>query len=318
MKHFINTQEYSRAQLEEILDRAREYKIGLTPPVLGGKSVGLLFFNPSLRTRVSFEVGIHQLGGNPVTMTVGGESWNLEHRDGIVMDGDKPEHIKDAARVLSRYVDIIGVRAFPKMESLEEDMADSVIEAFRKYSDVPVVNLESSLYHPCQAMADVMTIREMGKKKVTMTWAYHPKALPMAVPNSFALIASQFGMDLTMAWPKEFPLSDMILDQVEKNLGAKPKIVHDPKEGLQDAEIVYAKSWGGIGFYGHWEEEKKLREDYRDWQVTEIPEEAHFMHCLPVRRNVVVSDEILDRSKVYDQAENRRHVQKAILSSLIA
>ncbi len=318
MRHFINTQEYSRAELAAILDRAREYKIGLTPPVLRGKSVGLLFFNPSLRTRVSFEVGIHQLGGHPVTITVGGQSWNLEHRDGIVMDGDKPEHVKDAARVLSRYVDIIGVRAFPGMKSLEEDRKDLVIEAFRKYSDVPVVNLESSQFHPCQAMADMMTMREVAAKKVTLTWAYHPKALPMAVPNSFALIASKFGMDLTFAWPEEFPLSDSILAQVEKNLGTKPKIVHDLKEGMADSEIVYAKSWGGIGYYGKWEEEREIRERYRDWQVTEIPEGARFMHCLPVRRNVVVSDEILDSSKVYDQAENRLHVQKAILSSLMS
>ncbi len=318
MRHFVNTQEYSRTALAAILDRAREYKIGRTPPVLRGKSVGLLFFNPSLRTRVSFEVGIHQLGGHPVTMTVGGQSWDLEHREGIVMDGDKPEHIKDAARVLSRYVDVIGVRAFPKMESLEDDQADAVIESFRKYADVPVVNLESSLYHPCQAMADMMTMREVGAKKVTMTWAYHPKALPMAVPNSFSLIASRFGMDLTLAWPEEFPLTGPILAQVEKNLGAKPRIVHDPKEGLADADIVYAKSWGGVGYYGKWDEEKKVREKYRNWQVKEIPEGGNFMHCLPVRRNVIVSDVVLDSSKVYDQAENRLHVQKAILSSLMS
>lgn len=310
MKHFISTHEHSRKDLERILKRARGRKF---PPALKGKSVALVFFNPSLRTRVSFEVAIHQLGGHAVTMSVGSESWSLEHREGAVMDADKTEHVKDAARVLSRYVDAICVRCFPGMKSYEDDMADPVIESFRKYAEVPVVNMESSLWHPCQAMADLMTIQERKAKKVAMVWAYHPKALPMAVPNSFALAVSQFGLDLTIAWPKEFPLEERIV----KMLG-NVKIVHDPHEAMAGADVVYAKSWGGSKFYGRWEEEKKIRDGYKDWQVTRVPKGATFMHCLPVRRNVEVADAVLDSSAIYDEAENRLHVQKAILEEVLS
>lgn len=308
MRHFISTHEHSRKDLERILANAKK-KI---PPVLDGKSVGLVFFNPSLRTRVSFEVGIAELGGHAVSMSVGSESWSLEFREGAVMDADKTEHVKDAARVLSRYVDAICVRCFPGMKSYEEDMADGMIEGFRKYAEVPVINMESSLWHPCQAMADMLTIQERGAKKVAMVWAYHPKALPMAVPNSFAVICAQFGLDLTLAWPKEFPLEEKIV----KMLG-KAKIVHDPQEAMEGAEIVYAKSWGGSKYYGKWDEEKKIRDEYKSWQVRSVPKGATFLHCLPVRRNVEVADEVLDGSAVYDEAENRLHVQKAILAEIL-
>lgn len=311
MKHFISTHEHSRKDLERILKRAHGKKF---PPALKGKSIALVFFNPSLRTRVSFEVAIHQLGGHAVTMSVGSESWSLEHREGAVMDADKTEHVKDAARVLSRYVDAICVRCFPGMKSYEDDMVDPVIESFRKYAEVPVVNMESSLWHPCQAMADMLTIQERKAQKVAMVWAYHPKALPMAVPNSFALAVSQFGLDLTIAWPKEFPLEERILALMPK----KPRIVHDPREAMVGAEVVYAKSWGGSKFYGRWEEEKKVRDGYKDWQVTSVPKGATFLHCLPVRRNVEVADSVLDSSAIYDEAENRLHVQKAILEEVLS
>src|SRR5204862_467937 len=212
-RSFINTLEFKPAELEFLLDRAAALKKtrgkkGKLP--LAGKSVALVFFNPSLRTRVSFEVGIAELGGTAVTMSVGSESWSLEYKEGAVMDQDKTEHIKDAAQVLSRYVDAICVRSFPGMKSYDEDMSDPVISSFKKYSTVPVINMESALWHPCQALADAFTMQErLGKlkgKKVTLTWAYHPKALPMAVGNSFAAIVSQLGADLTIAHPPEFAL----------------------------------------------------------------------------------------------------------------
>lgn len=318
-RSFINTLEFRPAELERLLEQASRLKRGRTPPALKGKSVALVFFNPSLRTRVSFEVGIAQLGGQAVTMSVGSESWSLEHREGAVMDQDKTEHIKDAAQVLSRYVDAICVRAFPGMKSREEDLADPVIESFRKYSKVPVINMESALWHPCQGMADAFTIREkLGKvkgAKVTLTWAYHPKALPMAVPNSFAAICSQLGADLTIAHPPEFPLEKSFLDR----LPAKPRIVHDMAAAVAGAQAIYAKSWGGSAYYGRWEEEKKVREGYRSWRLDALPKGALFMHCLPVRRNVEVSDAVLDAagSAIYDGAENRLHVQKAILAELV-
>jgi len=318
MKHFINTLEFSAKELEKLLALAAKLKKARkSPQPLRGKSVALVFFNPSLRTRVSFQVGIAQLGGQAVSMSVGSESWTLEHREGAVMDQDKTEHIKDAAKVLSRFVSAICVRSFPGMKSYDEDMADPVIEAFRRYSTVPVINMESALWHPCQGMADAMTIQEkLGKvkgAKVTLTWAYHPKALPMAVPNSFAAAVSQLGADLTIAHPPEFPLEKRLLDALPR----KPRIVHSKEAGLEGAQVVYAKSWGGSTYYGRWEEEKKAREGYRGWICDKVPRGAVFMHCLPVRRNVEVADAVLDASAIYDEAENRLHVQKAILSSLL-
>ena len=319
-KSFINTLEFTPAELEFLLDRAKAIKKargkkGKRP--LDGRSVALVFFNPSLRTRVSFEVGIAELGGQAVTMSVGSESWSLEYKENAVMDQDKTEHIKDAAQVLSRYVDAIAVRSFPSLKSYDEDMADPVITSFRKYSKVPVINMESALWHPCQAMADALTVQEkygrIKGRKVTLTWAYHPKALPMAVGNSFAAIMSQLGADLTIAHPPEFALPGTFLDSLPR----APKIVHSKEEGLNGAEVVYAKSWGGASYYGKWEEEKKIREGLRSWICDSVPKGATFMHCLPVRRNVEVADAVLDRSAIYDEAENRLHVQKAILSELV-
>ncbi len=316
---FVNTLEFSRKELEHLLARARTFKKGKTPRALKGKSVALVFFNPSLRTRVSFEVGIAELGGQAVTLSVGSESWSLEHREGAVMDQDKTEHIKDAAKVLSRYVDAICVRAFPGLKSRDDDLADPVLESFRKYATVPVINMESALWHPCQGMADAFTIQErLGRLrgvKAVLTWAYHPKALPMAVPNSFAAAFSQLGADLTIAHPPEFALEPSFLER----LPSRPRIVHDKREALEGAQVVYAKSWCGSAFYGRWEEEKKVREGYRSWICDELPPKAVFMHCLPVRRNVEVADAVLDApgSAIVDEAENRLHVQKAILSELV-
>jgi N-acetylornithine carbamoyltransferase len=319
-RSFINTLEFNAGELEFLLDRAKALKKargkkGKRP--LDGKSVALVFFNPSLRTRVSFEVGIAELGGQAVTMSVGSESWSLEYKEGAVMDQDKTEHIRDAAQVLSRYVDAIAVRAFPGMKSHDEDMADPVLSSFRKHSKVPVINMESALWHPCQAMADALTVQErLGKikgKKVTLTWAYHPKALPMAVGNSFVAVMSQLGADVTIAHPPEFALPDAFLQSLPK----APRIVTSKAGGLEGAQVVYAKSWGGAAFYGRWEEEKKIREGLKSWICDSVPKGATFMHCLPVRRNVEVADGVLDSSAIYDEAENRLHVQKAILSELV-
>ena len=319
-RSFINTLDFKPAELEYLLSRARALKKargrkGGRP--LDGKSVAMVFFNPSLRTRVSFEVGISELGGTAVTMSVGSESWSLEYKEGAIMDQDKTEHIKDAAQVLSRYVDAICVRSFPGMKSHDEDMSDPVISSFRRYATVPVINMESALWHPCQAMADALTLEErLGKlkgKKVTLTWAYHPKALPMAVGNSFAAIVSQLGADLTIAHPPEFALEQKFLDSLPR----APRIVHRKEEGLAGAQAVYAKSWGGSAYYGKWEEEKKIREGLKSWICDSVPRGAVFMHCLPVRRNVEVADAVLDASAIYDEAENRLHVQKAILSELL-
>lgn len=259
-------------------------------------------------------MGVAQLGGHAVTLEVGAGVWNLELHDGAVMDGDKPEHVKDAARVLSRYFDAICVRSFPKLQSLDDDLADPVLEALRDHATVPVVNLESCLYHPCQAMADVMTIRErFGRTdgvRVALAWAPHIKALPTAVPNSFAIAARQFGCDLTIVAPEGYPLPEPVMRQL-----GPVRVVHD-QAVLADHEVVYAKSWGSLDDYG-----TPPPERLRDWIITSDKlGDAAFMHCMPLRRNVEIADDILEspRNACYDEAENRLHVQKEILVELLA
>jgi N-acetylornithine carbamoyltransferase len=330
-RHFLSTADFSRDELEALVELAAEFKAGYHDerPLIG-QSVALVFFNPSLRTRACMEIGISELGGNPVTLDIGKGTWNLEYREGAVMDGDKTEHIKEAARVLSRYAAAIGVRAFPEMLDYKAEIADPVIGGFARYSSVPVMNLESVRHHPFQALADIMTIREKigpgPNEKVVLTWAYHPKPLPMAVPNSFALIAAQFGLDLTIACPPEYDLGDEARDEITRaaaNSGAHIRISRDFRDAAAGARIIYAKSWGGKNFYGRPQEDIKVRQQYRDWRVDEdlmkITDRGFFMHCLPVRRNVIVTDGVLDGlwNAAIDEAENRLHVQKAVLASIL-
>src|SRR2546421_8977620 len=186
--HFLSTTNLSRTELDRLIESALQFKRGVDQSKpLARRSVGLVFFNPSLRTRASMQVGVYELGGNAVVLEPGGTSWTLEHRDGAVMDGDKTEHVAEFVRVLGRYCVAIGVRTFAALKDWEEERRDPVLSAFAKYADVPVINLESAMHHPCQAMADMMTVRATlgrGRKRVLLTWAWHPKALPMAVPNS--------------------------------------------------------------------------------------------------------------------------------------
>src|SRR6188768_3261476 len=224
MDNFLTTADLTRDQLEPLVSAAIKIKSGSNRErVLQGRSVALVFFNPSLRTRASMQVGIYELGGNPVLLEPGGTSWTLEHREGVVMDGDKTEHLKEFVRVLERYVSAIGVRTFAELKDWETERTDPILNAFANYASVPVINLESAMHHPCQAMADMMTIREkLGseKKKVLLTWAWHPKPLPMAVPNSFALAAAQFGHDLRIAHPAGYELDDDLIAEIEQQAAA--------------------------------------------------------------------------------------------------
>jgi N-acetylornithine carbamoyltransferase len=297
---------------------------------LAGKSVALVFFNPSLRTRASMQVGIYELGGNPVILEPGSTSWTLEHRNGVVMDADKTEHLKEFVRVLERYVSAIGVRTFAELKDWDVERTDPILNAFAEYATVPVINLESAMHHPCQSMADMMTIREKygsKKKKVLLTWAWHPKPLPMAVPNSFALAAAQFGHDLRIGHPTGYELDGELLAEIEGAAaanGGSIEYTNNVNEAFDDVEVVYAKSWGSKEFYGSLETELAFRADMRNSWIVDAEKmgktnDAIFMHCLPVRRNVIVTDEVIDsqRSVVIDEAENRLHVQKAILTELM-
>jgi N-acetylornithine carbamoyltransferase len=331
MKNFLDTFDYSREDLGRLIDAALQFRRGadVSRP-LAGRSVALVFFNPSLRTRASMQVGIYELGGNAVVLEPGGTSWTLEHRDGAIMDGDKTEHLAEFVRVLGRYGAAIGVRTFAAMKDWNDERMDPVLNAFARYSEVPIINLESAMHHPCQALADMMTIREKlgaGKKKVTLTWAWHPKPLPMAVPNSFALAAAQMGHDVVVAQPAGYELDEKLVTAVRyeaRVAGGSLQITNDIDEAFAGAEVVYAKSWGSKQFYGAAEQDVAERARYRQkWIVDETKmartNSAIFMHCLPVRRNVIVTDGVIDSpaSVVIDEAENRLHVQKAILAELM-
>jgi N-acetylornithine carbamoyltransferase len=330
-RDFLTTADWTRAELEGLIESALSFKRGddRTKP-LAGRSVALVFFNPSLRTRASMQVGVYELGGNSVVLEPGGTSWTLEHRDGVVMDADKTEHVAEFVRVLGRYCVGLGVRTFAALKDWEEERRDPVLNAFARYSDVPIINLESALHHPCQSMADMMTVRERlgaGKKRVLLTWAWHPKPLPMAVPNSFALTAAQMGHDLVVAHPRGYELDDELVLEVKRQAESAGGSLHhtnEMDEAFDGAEVVYAKSWGSRKFYGAAEKDIEERAQYRGrWIVDEKrmarTRDALFMHCLPVRRNVIVTDGVIDsdRSVVIDEAENRLHVQKAIMARLL-
>jgi len=329
-KNLISTDTMSREQIDSLLESALRFKSGddASKP-LAGKSVALVFFNPSLRTRASMQVGIYELGGNAVVLEPGGTSWTLEHRTGAVMDSDKTEHVAEFVRVLERYCVAIGVRTFAALKDWQEERTDPILNAFAKYASVPIINLESAMHHPCQSLADMLTIREKlgaGRKRVVLTWAWHPKPLPMAVPNSFALAAAQMGHDLLIAHPPGYELDEELMETSGKladDSGGSLEITNDIEAAFSGAEVIYAKSWGGKEFYGNSEQETITRARYRrKWIVDEEKmartNDAIFMHCLPVRRNVIVTDGVIDSpaSVVIDEAENRLHVQKAILARL--
>ncbi len=338
MKHFLNLDDLGRDEVERLFERARALRGRRDLDLLRGKAVALVFFNPSLRTRVSMELAAQELGARAVTLSVGSETWDLEWRDGVRMDGKAQEHVKEAVQVLARYVDCVAVRSFPRRASWAEDREDPILRAFARHSPVPVVNMESCLYHPCQALADAFTIREKlcggaaDRKpgKVVLAWASHPKALPFAVPASFALAVLQMGWDLTIARPDGYDLPPEVMGPLEARAarsGARLEVTADRDTALRGARVVYAKSWGSLARYGDDAAELTDRRERgldRSWIVDEramaLTDGARFMHCLPVRRNVVVADAVLDSEAAIhlDEAENRLHVQKAVLAELLS
>jgi len=328
---FLTTYDLTRDELDHLIDSALRFKSGIDhSKPLTGKSVALVFFNPSLRTRASMQVGIYELGGHAVVLEPGGTSWMLEHREGAVMVGDKTEHVAEFVRVLGRYCAGIGVRTFAALKNWDEERTDPILNAFAKYSEVPIINLESAMHHPCQALADMMTIQEKlgaGRMRVVLTWAWHPKPLPMAVPNSFALAAAQMGHDLVIAHPAGYELDEELIETVTQRAaaaGGGVQVTKNIDAAFDGADVIYAKSWGAKQLYGIPEKDIAERAQYRakwivDEQKMSRTKNAIFMHCLPVRRNVIVTDGVIDSpaSVVTDEAENRLHVQKAILTELL-
>lgn len=332
MKHFLNTQDWTRAELDAVLAQAAAFKRGAAGRPLEGKSIALVFFNPSLRTRTSFEVGAFQLGGHAVVLQPGKDAWPIEFDLGTVMDGDTEEHIAEVARVLGRYVDLIGVRAFPKFLDWSVDRQDRVLKGFARYSPVPVINMET-ITHPCQELAHAMALQQhfgspdLRGRKFVLTWTYHPKALNTAVANSALTIATRMGMDVTLLCPTpEYVLDERYMDWAAKNVaesGGSIAVSHDIASAYTDADVVYAKSWGALPYFGRWDDEKPIRDQYRHFIVDEakmaITNNAVFSHCLPLRRNVKATDAVMDSPQciAVDEAENRLHVQKAVMMELV-
>ncbi len=333
-KHFISTQDWSFDDLSSLIDHAVRLKERPIQPLLQGRTVALVFFNPSLRTRTSFEVGTWQMSGHAVVLEPGAGkgAWEMAFGPGEVMDGSAEEHVREAARVLSRYCDLIAVRAFPKFQDWTIDREDRVIRSFAEHADVPVINMET-ITHPCQELAHLMALREhfgsddLKGKKYVLTWTYHPKPLNTAVANSAVQIATRAGMNVTMLCPDErYALDERYMNYAASNAsesGGSFAMTHDIESAYEGADVVYAKSWGALPFFGKWDEEKPIRDANKHFIVDEakmaLTSDAAFSHCLPARRNVKATDGVMDApySLIIQEAENRLHVQKALMARLI-
>lgn len=277
-----------------------------------GKTLGLIFMNPSLRTRLSTQKAGINLGMDVMVMNFSGEGWALETKEGVVMDGDKAEHIIEAAGVLGEYFDIIGLRSFPGLKDREADYSEVILNSLIKYSGVPVISLESATRHPLQSLADMVTIEEfkkVNKPKVVMSWAPHPRALPQSVPNSFMEWASKMDYELIVTHPEGYELSESFMNGVQ--------IEYDQNKAFEGADFVYVKNWSSFEEYG-----KVLTTD-QDWMISarklRNSRDAKVMHCLPVRRNVVIADDILDgpQSIVVEEAGNRVCAAQAVIQEIL-
>ena len=330
MRHFLSTADWSREELAGLLDLAADLKADPIRDTLRGKSIALMFLNPSMRTRTSFDLGMQQLGGIAIVLQPGKDAWGVEFEPGAVMEGEAEEHIAEVAGVLSRYCDLIGIRAFPKFLDWSKDREDGVIRSLAQHASVPVINMET-IVHPCQEMALMQTLRErlgeVRNRKFVLTWTWHPRPLNTAVANSALLIASKFGMDVTLLCPEEAYRLDPQFEEAAQRFAAQSggsyRLTHDIEEAYTGADVVYAKSWGALPFYGRPEEEWALRSKYRHFMVDEekmaLTNDGLFSHCLPLRRNVKATDGVMDADYcvALDEAENRLHVQKAVMMRLL-
>jgi N-acetylornithine carbamoyltransferase len=332
-RDFLDLEDWSPEDIEGLLNLAAQVKRGEVQGGLEKKVLAMVLLDPSLRTRTSFETAMFLHGGHAVVLEPGKGSWPLETEPGAVMDGSSVEHLVEAARVLGRYADAVGVRAFPRGRDWATARQDAIVKGFARYCEKPVINLESARRHPCQALADALTLREkLGRvegKRFVLAWAWHPKALPTSVPVSAALAAARLGMEIVIARPEGYELDPedtaLIRRTAQAAGGEFVHIIDDPDDALVGADAVYVKSWGSVKLYGNPEQEAEARAGLRDWRLTASRLRSTrggkgiVMHCLPVRRNVEIDDKVLDgpNSVVVDQAENRLHAQRALLLELI-
>ena len=331
MKRFLDLADFSREEILDLLALARRLEEHPEPRALAGKILGLVFFNPSLRTLSSFQVGMMRLGGQSFVITPGQGTWQLETKTGAVMNGAAAEHVREGLPVLASYADALGIRAFAEGKDLRHDLAETSFKAMAAVVDKPLVNLESAMNHPCQALADWKTLEDLRvpqRAKFVLTWANHPRVTPLAVPAATAHMAAQRGMEVVVLRPEGFALPPEIMDKARAaaaTSGGSVRETNDRNEALSGAHVVYAKEWGSTTHYGDSVGDAALRAGLTDWCVREswfarATSDCKFMHCLPVRRNVAVADEVLDgpRSVVQREAHNRLPAQMAVLHRMLS
>ena len=330
MKHFTDLAELPVEAVQELLALARRLETHPEPHALAGRVLGLLFMNPSLRTLASFQAGMARLGGSSFVITPGQGTWQLETRDGVVMDGTAAEHVREGLPVLASYCDVLGIRAFADGRDLAADLAETKFKAMAALIDKPLINLESAMNHPCQALADWKTLDELALPahgKFVLSWVSHPRALPLAVPAATLQMAAMRGMEVVVARPEGFGMPEPLLARARAAAAASGGSVRettDRAEALAGAHVVYAKEWGSTSHYGDEAADHLLRQGLKDWCVREdwfaaAARDCRLMHCLPVRRNSAIAEQVLDgpRSVVLRQAYNRMPAQMAVLHRLL-
>lgn len=331
MKAFNDLADFTNDEIEALLNLANRLDDHPEPEALRGKVLSLLFLSPSLRTLASFQAAMTRLGGGSFVISPEMSIHGIETRPGIVMDGAAAEHINEAVPVIASYGDAIGIRAFAERKNLEHDLAEVEFRALTRLVETPYINMESAMGHPCQNLADWKTMDDYGIPKnggkFVLSWAYHPMALPLAVPASTLYTAARRGMDVTVLRPEGFELPEALMKKASDAAQANGGSIYettDRAEATEGAHIIYAKSWSSTKHYGDRIGDQKLREEYLDWCVDEpwfetAQDDCRFMHCLPARRGVVVSEAVLDgpRSIVIHEARNRMVVQMAVLYQMM-
>ena len=331
MKAFNDLADFSNDEIRALLELANRLDAHPEPTALRGKVLSLLFLSPSLRTLASFQAAMTRLGGGSFVISPDMSIHGLETRPGIVMDGAAAEHIREAVPVIASYGDAIGIRAFAERKNLDTDLADEEFSALTDLIETPYINMESAMNHPCQNLADWKTLDDFDVPanggKFVLSWAFHPKALPLAVPSSTLYTAARRGMDVTVLRPDGFELPESIMDKARQAAdasGGSVRETDDRLEAMEGAHIIYAKSWSSTRHYGDTNGDLDLRNKLDHWCVDEpwfdnARDDCRFMHCLPVRRGVVVSEPVLDgpRSVVIHEARNRMLAQMAVLHQML-
>ena len=330
MNRFVDLAQFEREEVLDLLALAQRLQTHPEPQALAGKILGLLFLNPSLRTLASFQAGMARLGGASFVINPGQGSYLMESRLGAVMNGAAAEHVREGIPALASYCDALGIRAFGDHKSLQDDLADVGFNAMAALVDKPLVNLESAANHPCQALADWKTLDDLEvprNGRFVLSWAYHPRALPLAVPAAVVHMAAMRGMQVVVLRPEGYALPEPILEKARRAArasGGSVRETQDRREALSGAQVVYAKEWGSTAHYGDADADARLRAELTDWCVREswfahAAPDCRLMHCLPVRRNTAIADEVLDgpRSIVQREAHNRLTVQMAVLHRML-